>query len=228
VKAKVTAIIPARKGSKGFPNKNIALLRDKPVILYTIEAAINSKLITDIIVTTDDPRVKAIARQYNVTVEDRPPELAKDDSLIHDVILNLWPKKKEEVQSTDLLVLLQPTSPLRTSADIDQALNLFLASTADSLVSVVELDHPLHWTFKIKDNYLKPVFDSADLQKRRQDLAKTYIPNGAIYVTTWGNYIINNSFLSDKTLPFLMSPKNSIDIDREFDLELINFIIANE
>tara|TARA_B110000971_G_scaffold186533_1_gene195338 strand:- start:9170 stop:9847 length:678 start_codon:yes stop_codon:yes gene_type:complete len=207
---KVLAIIPARKGSKGIVGKNSKLIGGKPLVAWTIEAAINSKFIDKTHVSTDCLTVKSIAESYGLKVPRlRPDNLSEDDTTSSSVILFELLDKNE----FDVICMLQPTSPLRTSKDIDSALELFSEFNADSLVSVVEDRHSPYWSFQIKDKYLKSPFSLNYINKRRQDLPKTFSLNGAIYISKISFYKKQKSFLTNETIPYIMPTNRSIDID---------------
>lgn len=224
---KIIAIIPARKGSKGFPNKNISVLDSKPLIVHTIESAIKSTKIDEIVVSTDDERVKKIAIKYSeVRLLDRPKNLAEDDSSINDVILNIIESENNiDIDSDDLLILLQPTSPLRNSKHISESIEMFKNSSSDSLISATATPHPIGWMFKKnKNNYVKFLSESEGFKKRRQDFGKTYIPNGAIYISSCYFFKKNKSFFGKRTIFYEMSQESSVDVDSEMDLNLIRLI----
>ena len=218
---KILAIIPARGGSKGLPGKNIKIFNGKPLIAWTIEAALKSKYINRVIVSTEDPKIKKISRDYKTEIVERPNHLAEDASKVYDVIehaLNFLSEK--EKYYPDVIVLLQPTSPLRNTKDIDGALDIFLKNECDSVVSVYESTPPIYWAMEANEKYLKPVFDKKYFSKRRQDLAITYNPNGAAYVSNVDNFNRYKGFYSENILPFVMPIERSIDIDSEIDFIL--------
>lgn len=221
---KILAIIPARGKSKVIPRKNIRLLAGKPLIAYSIETALKSKYIDRVVVSTEDDEIADVAKIYGAKVIKRPEELARDDSPTIDVVFHALDVLKLEDYNPDILVLLQPTSPLRTREDIDNAIKLFLEKDCESVVSVCESIH-LYWSFKIEERYLKPVFDKKYLKMRRQDLPKLYLPNGAIFVTTPVILRMYNSFYCNKTLPYIMPTERSIDIDNEKDFILAEILM---
>ena len=221
----ILAVIPARGGSKGVPRKNIRLLNGKPLIAYTIEEAKKSRYISRIIVSTEDDEIAKVSNKYGAEVIRRPMELAKDDTPTIDVVLHVLDNLKNRNIEPDIVVLLQPTSPLRTSQDIDNAIKLFMEHDCDSVVSVCEVQHSPYWSFKIENGYLKPIFGESYLKKRRQELPKAYIPNGAIYITTPDILRKYRSFYCKKTLPYIMPPEKSIDIDSELDFLLAELLM---
>lgn len=215
---KILALIPARGGSKGIPKKNIHLLAGKPLIHYTIRAAKECRFIHQIIVSTDDNEIASVAVSEGANVIMRPAEISNDNSPTMDAILHTLEECEIQGQGPEVVVLLQPTSPLRTSSDIHAALELFIQSGCDSVISVVEANHPPHWNMVIEGSYLQPIFDEKSLKMRRQDLPRTYLPNGAIYIASTETLKLNQSFYCPKMKPYIMAADKSIDIDSEFDL----------
>ena len=151
--------------------------------------------------------------------------MAGDDSSSIDVILHVLDYLENRGELPDLFVLLQPTSPLRTSEDIEASINLFLESDCDSLVSVCELDHRSLLNFSLEDGFLVQNNNEALFNSRRQDIPTHYSLNGAIYITTPEFIRKNKSFYSDKTIPHVMSKEKSIDIDTSFDFKLAEFLL---
>jgi len=226
---KILGIIPARGGSKRIKRKNIKLLAGKPLIAYTIEAALKSRYLSKIVVTTEDERIIKIVKKYNVEIIKRPQRLATDTTSMSVVITHVIDYLEDyQNYSPDILVLLQPTSPLRTSVDIDKAIELFLRGRCDSVISVSELQSPSYWCFKKGKDYLKPLFGWKYFKKRKQDLPKSYLPNGAIFITELKLFRKNKSFYSEKILPYIMSLERSVDIDTPIDFKLVKLIIKNE
>ncbi len=222
---KVVAIIPARGGSKGVPKKNIRPLAGKPLIHYTIDAAKKSFYIDQIIVSTDDNEIASVASTAGVIIIKRPPELAGDESPTIDAILHTLDVCSKQSLEADVVVLLQPTSPLRTSIDIDEAVALYLEGDCESVISVAESAHPPYWNMILKDGYLQPLFGPESLTNRRQDFPKTYLPNGAIYVASPSILKKYRTFYTPKTKPYYMSQEKSLDIDSEIDLLIAETII---
>ncbi len=156
---------------------------------------------------------------------ERPEELAKDESPTIDAIFHVLKILKTENYNPNIIILLQPTSPLRNAEDIDNAIKLFLASGCESVVSVREVEHPPYWSFKIEEVYLKPLFDKRYLRMRRQDLEKVYIPNGAIYVSTPQALYEYKGFYCNHIMPYIMPIERSIDIDNEIDFMLAELLV---
>lgn len=215
------AIIPARGGSKRLPGKNIKLLHGKPLIAYTIEAALKSKYITRVLVSTDDKEIADVAIQYGADVPElRPDFLATDNASSNDVIkytLDLVKSKYNEIN--DNCVLLQPTSPLRNSRHIDEAIDLFLDKEADSVISFTKEYHPLKWNKYINEN--GKLEDIEGLDDR-----VSYFPNGAIYVLSFN--AIENADYYINSIGYVMERNYSIDIDTQEDWDLCDFILKKE
>jgi CMP-N,N'-diacetyllegionaminic acid synthase len=221
----VLAIIPARSGSKRLPKKNIKILYGKPLLTYTIDAVKNSHHVSRFVVSTEDNEIARVSQSSRAEVIMRPPELARDESPTEDVVINVLEQlKNKEQYSADIIILLQPTSPLRTTNDIDDAIKTFLTCSGDSLISVTEYDHTPYWAFRIEKGFLKSEF-TRDSLKRSQELPTLYRPNGSIFITRIEIFLKNRSFYTNKIIPFVMPRERSIDIDDEFDFSLAEFLL---
>lgn len=224
MKPKILALIPARGGSKGIQKKNIKLLFGKPLIAWTIDQAKKSEYLNKIIVTTEDEEIGEISRSWGAEIIKRPKELAKDESPTIDAIFHALEVLKSENYNPDIIILLQPTSPLRTTKDIDNAMELFLNTNCESVVSVCELKHSPYWCFEIEKGYLKSLFGDEYLRRRRQDLENVYMPNGAMYISTPENLRKYKGFYCLRTIPYIMPPERGIDIDNEVDFMLAELL----
>jgi CMP-N-acetylneuraminic acid synthetase len=222
------AVIPARGGSKGLPNKNLKLLHGKPLITYTIEAALESKNIDEVIISTESEEISNISSKYGISIFERPIELASDTASIIDVVLHVLERMREVRNHPEIITLLQPTSPLRSSKDIDTAIELFRTKDCTSVVSVNELTHSPYWSFAIENQYMIPLFDRKFFKMRRQDLPKIYSANGAIYISTPQLIIDNHGFYSAKMAPYIMPSERSIDIDTLIDFKLAELIMREK
>lgn len=221
----VLAIIPARGGSKGLPRKNIIDLLGKPLIGWTIDASLKSKYITKTLVSSDDDEILDIAQQYKADILKRPAELALDTTSSEAVVEHVMQELNNQNSVFDYLILLQPTSPLRSFRDIDNAFDILFKSDATSLISVYETDNKLLKAFKQnEDGYIEGVSNNKYPFQRRQDLPKTYMSNGAIYIIKVDEFIKNNSFFTDKTVSYEMSKEKSADIDTLEDIQKIDRI----
>lgn len=218
---RILALIPARGGSKGIPHKNIAPLAGKPLIQYSIDAALQSKYIDYVFVSTDDAEIADIAKKNGSKVPFlRPKELASDTAKTIDAVLHAIETLREAGETFDSLVLLQPTSPLRTAEDIDGAIERFYACGRKAVVSVSEVsDHPiLIRTIEQTDDgeRLKPLLQVSSTV-RRQDMPPYYRVNGSIYINPIEGINRDTSF-NDNPIPFVMEKDHSIDIDEPIDL----------
>ncbi|HEY9062154.1 MAG TPA: acylneuraminate cytidylyltransferase family protein [Pseudobacteroides sp.] len=224
----IHCVIPARKGSKRLKGKNTRLFLDKPLISWTIEEAMKSKNIGSITVSTDDEAVMEIANNYGISILQRPQELAADDSTTSDVVLHFISGMMERGDAVSHIMLLQPTSPLRTAKHIEEAIDyyFFNIDKIDSLISVSRSEHPPWWNKKIGENGLLTDAFPYDRSKfnKSQDFPRTYIVNGAIYIAKVDELIIHKGFETGRILPYIMERQCSIDIDNEFDLLLAEFI----
>jgi CMP-N-acetylneuraminic acid synthetase len=222
---KIFGIIPARGGSKGVPRKNIRLLAGKPLIAYTIDAAKGSRLLTRLIVSTDDPEISQIARSFDCQVIERPAELAQDTTPMLSVIQHtLRFLGEHEHYHPDITVILQPTAPLRTSEHIDEALTPLENPEVDSVVSVslVPGHYNPHWQFIIQDGELRLFTGQpfGQIITRRQDLPATYTRNGAIYAFRTSLFGERGTIYGDRCLAYVMPFEDSVNIDSEQDLWL--------
>tara|TARA_B110000003_G_scaffold257927_1_gene276722 strand:- start:791 stop:1486 length:696 start_codon:yes stop_codon:yes gene_type:complete len=227
----ILGVIPARGGSKGVIGKNQKILCGKPLIQYTIEVALKSNL-CDIIVSTDDKKIKSISTNLGIKVPFlRPANLSSDSAQSIDVAIhalnymqNIGEKK------FDAVMLLQPTTPLRRVKDINDAISLLRNSeNADSVISVVDVEghHPARMKYISNGILLDPPFCEKIENQNRQELDKMYIRNGAIYLTK-SNVLLKRSFKGNKCMALLMPNLYSINIDTESDFKLAEWTIKNE
>ena len=227
----VLAIVPARGGSKGIPRKYLQLLLGQPLIVYTLQAALDSQHITCLIVSTDDPEISRVAREYGVDVPFvRPPELALDDTPQLDVVLHaLGAVERAEETRYDVVLLLQPTAPLRTTADIDGALEKLFATGADSVVSLyrVEQGHP-YYMYTLDGDRPRPLLEVPSHITRRQEFPPIYVRNGAIYAVQREVLVHHRSFYGQDMRAYVMPFERSINIDTEFDVVLAEFLLQRQ
>lgn len=224
---KVLAIIPARGGSKGLARKNIKDLNGKPLIGYAIEGANGSKYIDRVVVSTEDTEIANISRQYGAEVPYlRPNDLANDSSLVVDVVLHMLEYlNKNEGYSPDYVLLLQATSPLRTSIHIDEAIEKLFSSKCDGIISVCEAEVNPYWTNIFVDDKLKYFIESGKNIRKRQDLPMVYRNNGAIFLIKTCELKNQGTFEIDNVTGYIMDRESSIDIDTNFDFELTKLIM---
>lgn len=228
IKEKFIAIIPARKGSKRLPNKNILDLRGKPLIAWTIEAAKKSKYFKKIVVSTDSEEIIKIAHELGIEAPfKRPEHLSSDTASSVDVVLHVLDYYKSQGIEFEYLVLLQPTSPIRTSTDIDNAIELLLEKNANSITSVCEMEHSPLWSNILPPDGSMDNFIRKDvIGKRSQDLEKYYRLNGALYIIKTDIFEEEGKFIANsRSFAFKMDKKASVDIDDEIDFKLSSVLL---
>ncbi|EMN90693.1 cytidylyltransferase domain-containing protein [Leptospira weilii] len=222
---KILGLIPARGGSKGIPRKNIKLIAGKPLIVWTIEAALKSKYLTSIVVSTDDFEIAEIAKQSGASVPFlRPSELATDYSSGIDPVLHAL----DNLPEFDYVMLLQPTSPLRTSADIDDCIEFSIKKKTNSVVSVCETQENPFWMFRLDDSLKMTKLLNVEDVKRRQDSPKIFSLNGSIYLSEVSYFREKKKFITEDTLAYLMSKESSIDIDDMMDWKLAEILLLDK
>jgi CMP-N,N'-diacetyllegionaminic acid synthase len=211
----VLGLIPARGGSKGIPGKNLVPLAGKPLLAWTVEAARGSQELTRLVVSTDDD---AIAAAAGVAVLPRPAELARDETPMLEVIRHAL-----ESIPCDMLVVLQPTSPLRRSEHVDEAVRLLRETGADCVVSVVEVPHQFRpESLMAVDNERLVALGDA---RRRQDKPPVYARNGPAVLVVRAATLGDDLYAGD-TRPYVMAPRDSIDVDGPFELELAELLLS--
>jgi len=225
----ILGLIPARGGSKGLSRKNIKPLLGKPLIVWTIKQAFASKYIDRVVVSTDDKEIAEISKKYGAEVPFmRPKELAEDNAKGIDVVLHAidWLRENDKQKQYDLIILLQPTSPLRITDDIDKTIELLFLKKAKAIVSVCEVDHHPLWANTLpEDGCMKDFIRKEIMNKNRQELPVYYRLNGAIY-SAYCNYIKERkSFFGKETFAYIMPKNRSVDIDNEIDFELAEILI---
>lgn len=226
---RILAIIPARGGSKRLPRKNILPLAGKPLIAWTIEAAINSQMFSEVMVNTDDDEIAKVSSELGAKIPFiRPNELASDTASSNDVIKHtlLWYRDKG-INFTEV-VLLQPTSPLRSSDDIIAALDLYNKKNASSVLSVCEVDHPTAWCNILDESLSLKGFIKENVRKlRSQDIDKEYRLNGAIYILNVVKFLAKNSTVLEPSFAAIMPRSRSIDIDEKIDFDIAEAILTS-
>ncbi len=215
------AVIPARKGSKGIKNKNIKIFHNKPLISHTIELALNSKLIKEIIITSDDKKVLSIAKSYNIrNIIKRPKELAQDDSLAIDTYFHTINYLKINNIFCKEIIILQPTSPLRIMQDINNAYKIYRSKKADAVISCSYGKYPIEWSLHLENNGRIKKNNSNKKMSNRQTQQKILYPNGAIYILNIDSLLKNKSYYGKRTYPYIMPKNRSIDIDDMEDFKM--------
>jgi CMP-N,N'-diacetyllegionaminic acid synthase len=221
------AIVPARAGSKGLPRKNVLPLSGKPLIAYTIEAARAARSIQKIVVSTESPEIAGISQQYGADVPFlRPDELATDETPTLPVLQHVLNQLVAiQCLAPEIIVLLQPTSPLRRAEDIDRAVALLERSGADSVVSICAAEHHPAWMRRLDGDKVLPFLENAPEYARRQDMPPAYRLNGAIYVTRRRILIDENRILGEDTRGLLMDIESSVDIDTPLDFKIASVLM---
>ncbi|MBI5667987.1 MAG: acylneuraminate cytidylyltransferase family protein [Chloroflexi bacterium] len=230
---KVLGLIPARGGSKGIPHKNIAPVAGRPLLAYTCEAALGSRWLSRVILSTDDPAIAEVGRAHGVAAPFiRPTELAGDDATSLAVAQHAlrWLAEHDNWQA-DILVLLQPTSPLRRSHHIDEALDTLMNNNADTVVSVVPVPHHFspYKLMQLEDGCLRNFWrDPLPFDPfNRHSLPTLYARNGPAVLASRAAVILDqNTFYGERVAPYVMNETDSIDIDTAFDLLLAEWLIT--
>lgn len=228
---KILTIIPVRGGSKGVPGKNIKLLNKKPLLAYTSEIAMQSTYLSEIIVSTEDEKIIEVAKNLGIKVPFvRPFELAQDNTPTIDVIIHALKWYENQNVFFDAVCLLQVTSPFRTVEFVDQAIEKFIESKTDSLVSVQKVPHEYnpHWTFEVNsDGNLQIATGETEIISRRQELPLAYHRDGSIYITKT-DVLLKKYSLYGKTTAFIESnPEFYVNIDTSQDWEKAEKMIQN-
>lgn len=221
-------MIPARSGSKGIPDKNIFKLNKKPLLAYSISTAKQSRYINRVVVTTDSKKYAEICQTYEAEVPFvRPKEISQDD--IHAVFPVIhcveWLQKNENY-NPDIIVMLLPTSPLRQTLHVDQAIELYLKHKNGSVISLTEAEKPPQYIRTIRNGLLHPyevTNNSPNFQ--RQELENYYQLNGSIYVTSKETLLKHKTFHVNDIYPYIMDREHSIDINSHFDLKIAEALL---
>lgn len=221
---KVLCIIPARSGSKGLPRKNVKLLAGKPLIAYTIEAALKSDFIDEILISTDDAEVVKISQSYGINIPNlRPLDLATDTTAMYSVVEYHLSRLEGEF---GYLVLLQPTSPLRSEHHIDEAFCLLKEEKASSLVSFCLVDKHPFYMYRMEGRKMKGLYSNKNIV-RRQDLSQIYSVNGAIFIMDIKTLNRNKKFILPSSVAYIMDRKFSVDIDDSLDFALCELVLKS-
>jgi CMP-N,N'-diacetyllegionaminic acid synthase len=219
---KVLAVIPARGGSKGLPDKNILQFNGKPLIVWTIIESKKSKYIDRVVLSSEDDHIIKISKENNLDVPFiRPQSLSHDNISGLDVVLHTI----EEINGFDIIVVLQPTSPLRSVNDIDNTIKRLIDEKANACITLKESGKSPYWMFELdsKDKLI-PVIKTNELITIRQELPKTFEVNGAVYVARTNWFVKNKLFINDETIAYVMPPERSIDIDTLYDFNFAEFL----
>jgi len=222
----ILAIILARGGSKRLPDKNILPLNRKPLILWSIQAGLNSEYVDRVVVSSNDNNILNISRKGGAEIIKRPEELSTDHSAS---IFSVKHAISEIGDKFDYTILLQPTSPLRTERHIDEAFELLMEKNADAIISVCKTKHSPLWSNTLPDDDSMNHFIKDKIKNiRSQDLPVYYSLNGAIYICKTQRLMIEETFfITDKIYAYKMNGIVSIDIDNELDYSFADYIINN-
>lgn len=223
----VLGVVPARGGSKGIPPKNLAMVAGRPLLAYTADAARASRL-TRTIVSTDDSTIADVARGLGFEVPFmRPSELASDTALMAPVLQHAVREMASRGFGAEAVVLLQPTSPLRRAHHIDRALDLLESSSADSVVSVVEVPHQFNpvSVMRLEGDRLVPFIDGPPVL-RRQDKPRVYARNGPAVLAVRTRVLEQGSLYGTDCRALPMAPEESLDLDTPLDFELLEYLLA--
>lgn len=213
---KVLGVIPARGGSKGIPRKNVRELGGKPLLAWTIQSALGAQCVVEVVVSTDDDEIVRVARKFGASVPFlRPKELATDESSSAEVLLHVC----QQLPQFEWLLLLQPTSPFRTSTDIAELVSLVERLDAPAGISVREASEIPEWMFRMEPTArMTPIFDQA-MPTRRQAASPAYVPNGAMYLIARETLISEQVLFPRGWVGYVMPESRSIDIDNDRDWE---------
>jgi CMP-N,N'-diacetyllegionaminic acid synthase len=212
------AIIPARSGSKGLPDKNIRMLNGLPLLAWSINAAIQSNIFSRVVLSTDSKEYAATGRSFGAeTPWLRDKKLSDDEASSIDVILDVFRHLQREMKEYKWITLLQPTSPLRTAEDIQEAWGLLQSKNGGAVVSVSPVDHPPQWCNLLPEDLSMKNFITPEAMVPRQKLPQYYKVNGAIYMASTETILTRKSFFTPETYAFVMPATRSVDIDTETD-----------
>lgn len=226
------AIIPARGGSKGIPGKNVIDINGNPLIAYTIAPALMVKqegYLDDVIVSTDDKQIAEVSREYGASVPFmRPQEIAGDTSRSVDLMIHAYDFYKERGTLYDSIILLQPTSPLRTAEDIRKSINIFAESGAKSLISCYK-EESIHeyGLYHREGDRAIAINKDHNLGMRRQDMPELYVRNGAIYIVKTDYMVSKRNVFDEKPAMYVMPKERSVNIDVMGDVELTRSFLSN-
>lgn len=217
-KMKSIAIIPARSGSKGLPDKNIKIFCGKPLLAWTIEAALESKQFDEVMVSTDSSRYAEIAKKYGAQVPFlRSEATASDTAGSWDMVREVIENYKSIGKEFDVICLLQPTSPLRRAEDIVSGMQLFKEKNADSVIAVCKLEHSISACNVLKSDLSLDGFFDSNKSGRRQDAEVYYRINGALYIQKVSELTQCKNLYGPKSYAYVMDKCSSVDIDDEID-----------
>jgi N-acylneuraminate cytidylyltransferase len=217
---KAIAVIPARGGSKRFPRKNLVPFRGRPIISYTIEAAIQTLLFKKVVVSTEDNEIAKVAEQFGADIHQRSTELATDTARVVDVCLNILREELSRGKNYDILCCLYATAPLRKAEDIVRVVELVKEGECEFAMAVTTYYFPPHQALKTNDSgFLEPMWPEI-VNFQSQAVPKMVIDNGSTYAVSTRPFLETGSFYGSKLKGYIMPRERSVDIDEEADLEL--------
>ena len=231
-KKKILGIVPARIGSKGLKFKNLRKVNNKPLVYWPIKALKKSKYIDKIIVSTDSNKIRKLSKSYGAEVPFiRPKNLSMDKSKSSDVVIHALKFLSKRGIDFDFFIMLEPTSPLTTFKDVDNAIEKFYKNSKkyDSAISVAEniSGHP-NFCIKIKkNNTIKPFLKKFETN-RRQSLRKLYFYSGNFYISKIVSFLKKKTFYHKKSLPIISGKIKAFEIDDQVDLEIVDFIMKKK
>jgi CMP-N,N'-diacetyllegionaminic acid synthase len=222
----VISLIPAKKKSTRLKNKNLLKINGISLLVRAIICSLKSKYIEHTFLSSDSEKMLSIGKKYCLTPIIRPKQFATKKSLANEVIYHAYKVIKKKIKNPNkiICVYLQPTSPFRNYKHVDTALKLFVKNKAKVLISVEESHKSIYKTIKIKKNKILTLFKKSYLYNNNQSFEKTYNPNGAIYIFRYKDFMKNKSIPIENALPYIMSRKDSLDIDDYFDYKIAKLI----
>ncbi len=219
----VLALVPARGGSKGVKRKNLRTVKGKPLVGHTLEAALLSERVDKVYLSSDDDEILGLGRSMGVEAFKRPEAVASDSATATEVVFNFIGRlSPTDIAGNPFIVYLQPTSPMRNAGHIDAAFSEMESRNGSQAMSVVELKKTPYKSFILsQDGLLQSLFEQKLSNSNRQTLPAAYYPNGAIYIFPVSEFLKKGGFPSNGSVPFIMSEKESIDIDTEDDIAMM-------
>ncbi len=228
---RVLGLVPARGGSKGIPHKNLRLLAGKPLLAYTAKAALGAKRLDRVLLSTDDPEIVELGQQCGLWSPFlRPANLARDDTPMFPVVLHALDWLQDQGEQYDAVCLLQPTSPLRRSSDIDGCIDLCEQSGADCVLSVLPVPdrHNPHWVYFLDEGgFMQLALGDGEPVPRRQELPQAYHREGSVYVCRVEVMRRRGSLYGHQILPYMLTPAQSINLDEEADWQRAERLLGN-
>lgn len=223
---RVISIIPARGGSKGIPRKNIRLLNSIPLIAHSIKDSLKSKYIDKTIVSTDDQEISEIAKKYGAKVIMRPSELATDSAPILLVIQHIIKELESNGEKVDIIVLLQPTHPIRQEEEIDTTIEKLYETNASSVITLRKVPKHFHpeWQFSLEKDKIKNLSEKK-VSNRRQELEEKYHRTGSVYTSKRDTIMILNSIYGTDCRAVVIPNEYWVNIDEEGDLKVAEFLL---